>query len=132
MRNKRGFLDPHTLAIIAGVIVVILLLGWYNSSVKSKQEIEIEKLRNQDLQTQLYKTQSDLNGANEIIQNQTIQINKLVEELNQYRNSYGYFPLFWLTEIKITEVWAIILNISLFGFSLITIKFIFGGNKKRR
>jgi hypothetical protein len=130
MRNKKGFADPYTIAGIALVIIIILILGWHNTSTKSKEEIEAEKLKNRDLQEQLYKTQTNLEEANDIIQNQTTQINQLIIELNQYKNSYDYFPLFWLTNIKINDFWVIVINLSLFSFSLITIKFIFKISKK--
>lgn len=129
--NKKGYWN-----IVAGValfVIFLLILGWYNYSAKSQEKIEAEKLKGQKLQGQLYETQTDLNEANKIIQNQSGQINQLNIEITQYKNSYGVFPLFWLTNIKITNVWAIILNVSLFSFSLITIKFIlqFGGQKRR-
>ncbi len=132
MKNKKGFADPYTIAIVAGIIILILILGWYNSSTKSEEEIEAEKLRSQELQARLYETQTDLNEANKIIQNQTTQINKLIIELNQYQNAYEYFPLFWLTNIKINNFWVIVINISLALFSVSLFKIIikFGKNKR--
>jgi len=131
MKNKKGFANPYAIVGIA-LVIIILVIGWYNSSTKSEEEIEDEKLKSQKLQAQLYEAQIDLNEANRIIQNQTTQINQLIIELNQSKNSYEYFPLFWLTNIKIDNFWVIVINLSLFSFSLITIKFIFQFGKNKR
>ena len=114
------------------VIIIILILGWYNSSTKSKEEIEAEKLRSQELQAQLYETQTDLGESNKIIEKQNSQIQNITIQLDYYQNSNGVFPLFWIQDIYLTQNWILVINLALFSFSLITIKFIFNFWKNKR
>lgn len=131
MKNKKGY-TQYIYAGIALVIIIILIFGWHNSSTKSKEEIEAEQLRNQNLQAQLYETQTDLDEANKIIEKQNSQIQNITIQLNDYQNSKGVFPLFWIQDISLTQNWILVINLALFSFSLITIKFLFkfGKNKK--
>lgn len=131
MRSKKGFADPYTIAIVAGIIIFVLILGWYNTSSESKKQIDAEKQKNTQLANKLYETQTDLGEANKIIKNQSSQINQLIIELNQYKNSYEYFPLFWLKDIKLTKSLVIIINISLALFSFSLFKIIIRFGKKR-
>lgn len=128
MKNKKGYTQ---IVIVGGIIVALIIFALYFSLSESEKQIEAEKQKNTQLEGQLYNIQTNLDEANKIIRNQSLQINQLNIELNQYKNSYGYFPLFWLEDIKLTKEWIIIINISLalFSFSLFKIVIWFG--KKR-
>lgn len=131
MKNKKGYAQYIIYAGIA-LLIIILILGWYNSFTKSKEEIEAEKLKSQELQGQLYATQTDLGEANKIIEKQNSQIQNITIKLDNYQNSKGVFPLFWIQDIYLTQNWILVINLALFSFSLITIRFIFKFGKNRR
>lgn len=130
--NKKGYVQ-YIYYIIGGLLIWALIssLGWYTSSTASEEEIEAEKLKGKELQGQLYETQTDLDEANRIIRQQNSQIQNITIQLSNYQNSKGVFPLFWVQNIYLTQNWILVINLVLFSFSLITIKFILRLGKKR-
>ena len=130
--NKKGYVQ-YIYYVIGGLLILALIssLGWYTSSTASEEEIESEKLKSKELQGQLYEIQTDLDEANKIIKKQNSQIQNITIQLSNYQNSKGVFPLFWVEDIYLTQNWILVINLVLFSFSLITIKFIINLSKKR-
>ncbi|MBT7025400.1 hypothetical protein HN630_04660 [archaeon] len=133
--NKKGY----TQFIVIGFIVlaiwgIVSSLGWVGSN--NKLDTEQEKTDYwKGLNSQC---QQELGIACEQIEDQTKTISDLQGKIGilENQNNSDKYAVLWIgPEIIINETWAIIINIGL-SISLIsvsfTLKFVFGGDKKRK